>query len=334
MEKQGHDPAKAFDEITKLLFLKLFDEREVPKFYEFVVLVNEKPSDVAKRIRDLFSKSVKTSKYADLFFQKFQKKPQVHLDLDDLTIFNIVQKLQAYSLVNTTENIHGADIKGTVFEKMVGRTFRGELAQFFTPREIVDFMIDVLSPTKEDIIFDPACGSGGFLIMGLRKVKERLRKEFPNLSQSDIEQHVKYFAENNLLGVDINDRMVRVAKMNMTMHGDGHAGILHEDGLLKNNQIPKEFMNKVKNSTIIVSNPPFAGRETDPSILSDFDTSTNKAGKPTSVSKELLFIENIIKLSKHGAKIGLVIPSGCFNNPSYSYVKIRNLIKTKQKFFQ
>ena len=331
LEKQGHDPAKAFDEITKLLFLKLFDEREVPKFYEFVVLVNEDPMDVAKRIRDLFSKSVKTSKYADLFFQKFQKKPQIHLDLDDRTIFSIVQKLQAYSLVNTTENIHGADIKGTVFEKMVGRTFRGELAQFFTPREIVDFMIDVLSPAKEDVIFDPACGSGGFLIMCLRKVKERLRTEFPNLSQSDIEQQVKYFAENNLFGVDINERMIRVAKMNMTMHGDGHAGILHENGLLTSDQIPDYFRNKVKDCTIMVSNPPFAGRETDPSILSRFDTSTNRTGKTTSVSKELLFIENLIKLSKPGTKIGLVIPSGCFNNPSYSYVKIRNLIKEKTK---
>lgn len=331
LEKQGHDPAKAFDEITKLLFLKLYDEREVPKFYEFAVLVDEKPKDVAERIRELFSTSVTSSKYKDVFYSIFNKQPDISLQLDDITIFNLVQKLQGYSLVNTTENIHGADIKGTVFEQMVGNTFRGELAQYFTPREIVDFVVDFLKPTKDDSIVDPACGSGGFLIMALRKVKERIKHEFPNLPPNQLDQHVKYFAEHNMYGVDINERMVRVAKMNMIMHGDGHAGIIHTSGLLLDPEIPKQFLDGVKDCTIIVSNPPFAGTEKDPTVLQQFEVSTNKQGTPVTVSKELLFIEKIIKMSKVGARIGLVIPSGCFNNVSPPYIKLRNLIRKYTK---
>jgi type I restriction enzyme M protein len=228
LEKLGHDPAKAFDEMTKLLFLKVYDEREVPNFYEFVVVADEKPHDVADRIRALFDKAISSSKYQDVFWSQFNTVPvPVTLELDDFSIFNIVQVLQGYSLVNTTENVQGADIKGTVYEQMVGRTFRGELGQFFTPRELVEFIVEVIHPNRESKILDPACGSGGFLIMVLRKLREWIKQENPNLTESDIKQEIKYFAEHKSFGIDINDRMVRVAKMNMIMHGDGHAGIFH-----------------------------------------------------------------------------------------------------------
>lgn len=228
LEKLGHDPAKAFDEITKLLFIKLYDEREVPNYYEFVVLANEIPHDVGERVRALFDKAISSSKYQDVFWSQFNTLPvPVTLELDDFSIFNIVQVLQGYSLVSTTENIQGADIKGTVYEQMVGNTFRGELAQFFTPRELVDFMVEVVRPDRESKILDPACGSGGFLIMVLRKLRGWIKEENPNLSDADVKESIKYFAEHKAFGIDINDRMVRVAKMNMIMHGDGHAGIFH-----------------------------------------------------------------------------------------------------------
>ena len=329
LEKQGHDPAKAFDEMAKLLFLKLYDEREVPNYYEFAVLLEEKPRDVAKRLRDLFSKSVWSSKYKDVFFSKFTLTPDVTLDLDDFTIFRVVQLLQGYSLLNTTENIQGGDIKGTVYEHMVGRTFRGELAQFFTPREIVEFIVDVIHPTKDDKTYDPACGSGGFLIMAIRKVKNEIKAEFPNLSESDLLAQVKHYAEHNIFGTDINDRMIRVAKMNMIMHGDGHSGIFNTNGLLTDPDIPPAVLSQLRDFDVILSNPPFAGREKDPKILKQFELGMNEEEKPISVSKEVLFIENIIKLLKPGGRAGLVLPAGIFNNPSMT--QVRNYIKKHSK---
>lgn len=91
LEKLGHDPAKAFDEMTKLLFLKVYDEREVPRYYEFVVLANEIPHDVADRVRKLFAKAISSSKYQDVFWSQFNTVPvPVTLELDDFSIFNIV----------------------------------------------------------------------------------------------------------------------------------------------------------------------------------------------------------------------------------------------------
>ena len=333
LEKLGHDPAKAFDEMTKLLFLKLYDEREVPRYYEFVALAPEKPQDVAERIKKLFAKAVKSSKYEDIFYSRFNQKQVVALELDDFTIFRIVQVLQGCSLVNTTENIEGADIKGTVYEQMVGNTFRGELAQFFTPREIVDFIVEVIKPSRQDKIFDPACGSGGFLIMTLRKLREWIRRDNPNLSYADLKAEIKYIAEHNMFGTDINDRMVRVAKMNMIMHGDGHSGIFYTNGLLTDPDIPKKLVEEIEEGPvhIIFSNPPFAGLEKDPIILKKFDLGVNKKKKPISVSKEVLFIEKIIKLLGFGGKAGLVLPSGVFNNPNPVMKKVRKYIREHTK---
>lgn len=337
LEKLGHDPAKAFDEMTKLFFLKLYDEREVPNYYEFVVLANEIPHDVGDRVRSLFSKAISSSKYQDVFWSQFNAEPvPVTLELDDFSIFNIVQVLQGYSLVNTTENIQGADIKGTVYEQMVGKTFRGELAQFFTPRELVEFMVEVIRPNRESKILDPACGSGGFLIMVLRKLREWIKVENPNLSEADIKAEIKYFAEHKAFGIDINDRMVRVAKMNMIMHGDGHAGIFHilrGGGLLTDPNLPPKLQEELRDGTlnVILSNPPFAGREKDPIILKQFSLGKNKNGKPVSVSKELLFVEKIIELLKHGGKAGIVLPAGIFNNPSQAYKRCRDMIKKNTK---
>jgi type I restriction enzyme M protein len=161
----GHDPAKAFDELMKLLFLKLYDERETPRYYEFMVMAGESEKETADRIRSLFQKSIKSRRYSDVFTTQFTQEKPITIDLDDGTISFIVKQFQGYSLVDTSATLEGADVKGTVFEQMVGGTFRGELGAYFTPREMVEFMVAMINPDKEDVVLDPACGSGGFLIM-------------------------------------------------------------------------------------------------------------------------------------------------------------------------
>ena len=161
----GHDPAKAFDELMKLLFLKLYDERETPNSYEFMVLAGETHQQTASRINALFQKSIHSRRYKDVFTTRFTEANPPVIDLDDETIMFIVSQFQGFSLVNTSATLQGADVKGTVFEQMVGGTFRGELGAYFTPREIVEFMVRMVNPIRDDVVLDPACGSGGFLIM-------------------------------------------------------------------------------------------------------------------------------------------------------------------------
>lgn len=331
LEQQGHDPAKAFDELTKLLFLKLYDEREVPHFYEFMVVADDTVETVASRLRELFKTAISASRYRDVFQSKYLPRTKVALELDDFTIFQVVKLLQGYSLVHTTGIIHGADIKGTVFEQMVGNTFRGELAQFFTPRELVKCIVDMIPPGPEDTVLDPACGSGGFLIMAIRALRESLKTAFPNLGETQLQDKIGYFAANNLFGADINDRMARVAKMNMIMHGDGHAGIANVNGLSLIASLPTNWEYNLDEGKfdIVYSNPPFAGREKDPTVLERYELGKNKDGKVRSVSKEVLFIEMILRRLKPGGRAGLVLPAGIFNNPSMKHV--RDYIKSHSK---
>lgn len=184
-----------------------------------------------------------------------------------------------------------------------------------------------LDPDQDDLILDPACGSGGFLIMTIKYVLAKTRAALPNLTDADIYAQIKAFAEKNLFGVDINDRMARVSKMNMIMHGDGHGGIFHEHGLNigHTRRIPLKFGDVTK----VFSNPPFAGREEDPEQLKKFVTAKTKAGGVVSLNKTVPFVEMIISLLAEGGTAGLVVPSAVFNARSAPYLKLRALIWEK-----
>ncbi len=326
----GHDPAKSFDELMKILFLKMYDERVTPKHYEFAVLPDQTKEEVSKNIRKLFKQASTSPRYSDVFTTRFSKPgANVNLELDSDTIYYLVQRFQGYSLVNTTSTLEGVDIKGTVFERMVGSTFRGELGAYFTPRELVEFCVRLVDPTNDDTVLDPACGSGGFLIMVIKHIHDNIIRNNPNLSESEIYSSVKDFCEKNIFGVDINERMVRVTKMNMIMHGDGHSGIYNTHGLnlgtsdrlpLKEGSIAKIF-----------SNPPFAGRESDPKYLTRFESAKTDDGSIVSLHKTIPFVETIIKMLRPGGVAALVLPNGVFNSPSRTFQKLRNIIFSETK---
>lgn len=323
----GHDPAKSFDELMKVLFVKLYDERETPRYYEFMALAGETNADTAKRIRFLFDKSIGSRRYKDVFTTRFSDMTAPAMELDDETICYIVKQFQGYSLVNTTATLEGVDVKGTVFERMVGGTFRGELGAYFTPREIVEFMVSLVGPGTDDLVLDPACGSGGFLIMVIKYVLAKTREALPNLVDADIYSQIKKYAETNVFGIDINDRMARVSKMNMIMHGDGHSGIIHEHGL--NIGFSPSIPLKLGTVNKIFSNPPFAGREKDPMQLAKFDVAKSEANKIITLHKSLPFVELIVRLLDKDGVAALVLPNGIFNSQSYHFNKLREMIWSK-----
>lgn len=324
----GHDPAKAFDELMKMLFLKLFDERETPDYYEFMVLAGETEQQTAERMNALFKKSINSRRYKDVFTTRFTETNPPAIDLDDETIAFIVRHFQGFSLVNTSATLQGVDVKGTVFEQMVGGTFRGELGAYFTPREIVEFMINMVAPSREDVILDPACGSGGFLIMTLKYVLEGIARANPNLTEADIYAEIRGFAEKSVFGTDLNERMARVAKMNMIMHGDGHGGIFHCHGL-DVGYTSTPALRRGSDVTCIFSNPPFAGREADPKHLDKFESTLSETGRHISTHKSIPFVEHIIDLLVEGGRAALVLPNGIFSSQSFHFRKIREIIWNK-----
>lgn len=326
----GHDPAKAFDELMKLLFVKLYDERETPNFYEFMVLAGESDNETAARINDLFRRSIGSRRYRDVFTTRFTPTHPPAIDLDEETVSFIVRQFQGYSLVNTSATLQGADVKGTVFEQMVGSTFRGELGAYFTPREIVEFMVKMAAPDRDSVVLDPACGSGGFLIMTLKYVLEDMRKTQPNLDDPEIYTELRAFAEKNVFGADINERMARVTKMNMIMHGDGHGGIFNCHGL-DVGYVPYPQITSGQDITCVFSNPPFAGREADIKYLDRFETTVGEAGRPVQTPKCIPFVEHILELLREDGIAALVLPNGLFSSQSYQFRKIRELIWNKSE---
>ncbi|HMT09746.1 MAG TPA: N-6 DNA methylase [Pyrinomonadaceae bacterium] len=275
--REKKDPVAAFDEIAKILFTKVFVERELlakKKQNLFTVDVLNNQIAAENALENLFQETKKFYR-VDKIFAKDEK-----INLKKETGDEIVRKLEKYNLSDTSE-----DIKGVAFERFLGRTFRGEIGQFFTPRTIVEFMVRMVDPQEGEIVCDPASGSGGFLIRVFELVREKiladadaqyqkvkrkldrhetfseeekakvLQQEF-NKIQTTIDQKRKgsrlwKLANQCIFGTDANDRMARTSKMNMIMHGDGHGGVHHRDGFLNVNGV---FEGRFD---VILTNPPF-----------------------------------------------------------------------------
>ncbi len=382
-------PEAAFDEISKILFIKIRYERSNTGSQIFSKANFKK----AKESYDQFK-----SKDAKDFYQNLFEQTKEDFKDDDLfeaseiirirenSFEAIVEELQIYNLSTTSD-----DVKGIAFEQFLGRTFRGELGQFFTPRTVVDFMVKVLDPEEGEIICDPCCGSGGFLIKAFEYVRAKIEQEIheekerikllyfddafekmPEKEKEKVDEIVndlfsKLNAEldiNNeksrlrvlsydcIFGTDANPRMSRTAKMNMIMHGDGHGGVHHNDGLLNVNGI---FENRFD---VILTNPPFGARVEKSLKISEADKYTDEAriikyrerygkaydealkqvnnniGKPLlslyktgtmSTLTEVLFIERCLNLLKPGGRLGIVLPEGVLNNTNLQ--KIRDYVE-------
>jgi type I restriction enzyme M protein len=211
-------PPMAFGELTKLIFLKTRDEKKPRKKgepYAFQIKTNETPQRLAARIKALYA--VERLKEPDVFNDDIK--------IDDITLRNVVLHLEGINLTATD-----LDTKGVAFEQFMDGFFKGDFGQYFTPRNIIAFAIHVLDINGDDTVMDPACGSGGFLLHAL----DYVRKLAGEYYDEDSKNHFDYwhsFAEKRLFGIEINEEIARVAKMNMIVHDDGHTNVIGYDAL-------------------------------------------------------------------------------------------------------
>ena len=378
-------PEAAFDEISKVLFIKIRYERDNTGTQIF-------SKEEFKKLREAYDKT--KSKQSLPFYQQLFEctkddyvkddlfEPNDTIKIKEASFEAIVKELEVYNLSRTAD-----DIKGIAFENFLGKTFRGELGQFFTPRTIVDFMVALLDPEEGEIICDPCCGSGGFLIKAFEYVREKIENDiqktkeqiktqlydenYESLSEkkrTEVDERInQYFTVLNqeldtakdgsrlkqlshdcIFGTDANPRMARTAKMNMIMHGDGHGGVHHHDGLLNVNGI---FENRFD---VILTNPPFGSRVEKSLKITEADRFTDEdkikyyterygeeytkaleqvnknikksvidlfdSGKFSSLT-EVLFIERCLRLLKPGGRLGIVLPEGVLNNTNLQSVR-------------
>lgn len=386
-------PEAAFDEISKILFIKIRFERDNTGAQIFSL-------DAFKKARESYNiyKSKEAPEFYQFLFEKTKEdfagqhlfEPNEIIKIRENSFEQIVKELQIYNLSTTSD-----DVKGIAFEKFLGRTFRGELGQFFTPRTIVDFMVSVLDPQEGEYVCDPCCGSGGFLIRAFEYVRQHIEEDIeqqketikqsyyrddydqlPKKKQEAIDKKVsEVFSRLNeeldinnpqgrlrslsfdcIYGTDANPRMARTAKMNMIMHGDGHGGVHHHDGLLNVNGIFRERFD------VILTNPPFGARIEKDLVISEADRFTDQAmidhyierygpqyeealrevndhigeslleqydtGKMSSLT-EVLFIERCLNLLKPGGRMGIVLPEGTLNNDNLQ--RVREYVESRAK---
>ena len=161
------------------------------------------PLKVQKRIGALFNK-VKDD-YPTIF------KRSETIDLKPVVLAYLVSQLQMYSLLESD-----IDVKGRAYEEIVGSNLRGDRGEFFTPRNICSMAVAMLDPTEKQLVLDPACGTGGFLIIAMNHVIEKIRsaemaKWGNNLKRAEdaVKGRIRKFAERFIVGMDFNPELVR-----------------------------------------------------------------------------------------------------------------------------
>jgi type I restriction enzyme M protein len=315
---EGYDPTECFDEMSKILFIKMFDERLVKekkqKEHHFAIYADEPQEETVERIKWLFEKAKEA--FPEIFKEAEREYPTlVSLNLKDRTIYEVVEKLQRHSLLKTE-----VDIKGSTYEFFLKGSFRGVMGQYFTPREIVEFMVNMIDCMRglkrTYIILDPACGSGGFLVETMKNVWKQIDDLYKKGILDNPTKEKQNFATQNLYGIDINARMSWVAKMNMVMHGNGHGNIHHYDALVDTERV-REWGFKPESFDVILTNPPFGSKVTNQEILVNYELGMGRKSQLT----EILFIERCLKLLKPKGVLGIVLPDGVLSNVSLQYAR-------------
>lgn len=336
-------PIVAFGEFCKIVFVKIRDEtdRTRPKGQPYIFQrgTDDTDEDLAERIQKLYDEEKKRE--PDVFTDR--------LNVDAGILARVVEHLESISLSRTD-----LDTKGVAFEEFMGGFFKGDFGQYFTPRELIAFCVHILNPDANEVILDPACGSGGFLLYALDHIRTKADALYPNHATDphDSRDHFRYwhdFAEKNLYGLEINDELARVAKMNMIIHDDGHTNIIGHDAL--------DFMGTITGKKkplrpdafdMVLTNPPFGsvvkeaekgggyldqyelrrylGKNTEPNEETASENDAKRGAKAVkaraSIKTEILFLERVWHFLKPGTgRVAIVLPDGILTNSSLQGVR-------------
>lgn len=341
------NPSEAFDELDKLIFCKIWDERKERRDgepYDFQIInddIFQYEDESSRRLEENLSLF---NRVKNLYEEGRKKDPAVFRDsirLSPEKVRTVVSYLEGINLSATD-----LDSKGHAFETFMDSFFRGNFGQYFTPRNVVSFIVDVLPITNKSKVIDTSCGSGGFLLYALDKVRKQASSLYPTFTTDTTQKEKWYncwhdFASNNLFGIEISEQISRAAKMNMIIHDDGHTNVVTADGLVADSVLQEEYGNsgfKYGTFDFVITNPPFGSRISafEKSYLKKYvlgckyydwldGTNCSKFKEISKVrdaqSSEVLFIEQDYMFLKEGGVLAMVIPDGILSNSSLLYVR-------------
>ncbi|MGN0922784.1 N-6 DNA methylase [Ectopseudomonas mendocina] len=315
-------------DMVRLILAKAMDEEKSGEYCEFYCTPEEYRSEagreaVANRVHRLFKEVVSNNQ--DVFSE------HENISVGARAICDVVIELQRYRLLSDLNDSTDWDIMGHAYEQYTATYLKRKRGQFFTNRLVVDFLCECVDPHYQDIILDPAGGSGGFLTGAMRYVRKKILSSTDTAiaKQRQLDKH-----RTNLFMVEISKRLVKIAKTAMILNGDGHAGMTQGDSLGDLSNLNEHVLARcgIEKPTVILTNPPFAGasegRISDPHVLDNFSTGikwTSRGGEyaPTGernaegVPPEMLFFERCLNWVAPGGIIGIVMPKSFLDTQTY-----------------
>ena len=314
-------------QIINLIFCKIYDERftKANDMVRFRVGFDETPADVRTRIEAIFAQVKK--QYGDVIEQADK------ILLDDMSLAYAVGELHFLCLSDTER-----DAIAEAFEVFIGPSLKGSQGQFFTPRNVVKLLVDMIDLSGDDRVIDPASGSGGFLVESLREIWRKIELQGSDLGwpEQEIFSEKQKAAIKNIRGIDKDYFLAKVAKAYMAIIGDGRGGVFCENGLDNREswKPPTQQEIHLQAFDVVLTNPPFGKKLKidDRSILRNYQLGHKwKKEKGTKIferqdtlrdgqSPQILFIERCLALLKDGGRLGIMAPESMFCNPSHRYI--------------
>lgn len=343
-DNEGLQPQEAVDAMVKFLFAKWYDEQATidlakqtgeSRAYVFSVSPSTDPERLLVQVSETFEQAKKweqenlRKKYGDNVAVRMAFKDTDALMFKPHTTMEIVKRLQPYSLRRSS-----ADIKGGVFEDFLGKTFRDDLGQYFTPTPVINLIVGILQPTVNDFIGDPACGSARMLTHALDYVrKQEYHKAIlangnspDGINPEEPTAEFVRFRDNQLFGAELAPNVMHIARVNTLMNGAQYADLKVIDSLAplasitgnENHGLPENPGFYPGGLSLIITNPPFGAKVTDKRILDDF-ASRNGISKlngkvAKSLLQELAFINRCLEYLAPGGRLGIVLTDGALAN--------------------
>lgn len=341
---QGLQKPEAFWELLKIIFCKIEDERNGN--LEFYVTSEERKTlngqlKIKKRIDKIFNEIKNKKEFSQIF------KETENIDLEPRVLAFTVSQLQYYSLLESN-----VDVKGTAYEEVVGVNLRGDRGEFFTPRNICQMIVKMIDPKLTETVLDPACGTGGFLVIAMNHCIEQIKNNErmhwkDRLNPTDSERRelfrkISEYSKNYIKGLDFNPNLVKATKMNMVMNNDGSGSVFRANSLEHlhkwDDEIKKNFNIDSTNIgifDIVITNPPFGTKipVDDPKILEQYDLGhiwerqkdsndfKMRDDLQKSVPPEILFIERCLQLVKEEGRMAIILPDAILGSPGLGYVR-------------
>jgi type I restriction enzyme M protein len=332
-----------FNEIFKLIFAKIWDEKEA----------QENRTDKSVEFRKALDPEITYDRINSLFHKACEEWPGIFKEGEDIEL----AKRHLQVCVGPIEGVRllGSNLRimDDAFEYLLPTEAKKKKGQFFTPRHVVEMCVRMLNPKRNEYVMDPACGSGGFLLHAMDWCYPASDSE-----QRELRKH-KYAAKY-LWGIDFEQRAAKTSRALMLIAGDGHTNIFGPDvssldprtwyenasgqalmqGLrqakLTAKKIPEgetlkdedkawEYFDELK-FDVVLANPPFAGEMKDRKMLARYELAKpalKRAGddKAPKEERDVLFIERILKMLKPGGRAAIVLPQGKFNNSSLAFIR-------------